>query len=375
LSGAASSARPPRPVDLRSDTVTLPTPSMRAAMAAAEVGDDVYGEDPTVNRLESIAASLLGHEAALFVPSGTMANLLALLTHCSRGTKVLVGDASDIWLWEAGGGSVLGGLVYQPVPTQDTGELRVQDLEAAVGEARDVMCAVAGLVCLEDTHCMTGGRALSLAYLRSVRGFAAASGLPLHLDGARIFNAAVALGVDVSRIAQAADSVTFCLSKGLGAPVGSVLVGREGFIDRARRLRKMLGGGMRQAGVLAAAGLVALQEMVGRLAEDHALAALLADGLSGLPGIEQGARPQTNIVIWRLSDPEISARSFIGALAEEGVHVAELGRGRIRAVTHHGIGSQEIEWAVQAAGRALVRCRTAHVRHPTGGPVGVPDRI
>jgi threonine aldolase len=377
----APSAARPAAIDLRSDTVTLPPPGMREAMARAEVGDDVYGEDPTVNRLESLASRLVGKEAALFVPSGTMANLLALLAHCPRGRKVLLGDQSDIWLWEAGGGSALGGLVHQPVPTAASGELALADLEAAIGDGEDPQCAIAGLVCLEDTHCMTGGRVLSLDYLQTVGTLTRQRDLPLHLDGARIFNAAVALGVDVCQIARSADSVTFCLSKGLAAPVGSILLGTEEFVGRARRLRKMLGGGMRQAGFLAAAGIFALGEMVGRLAEDHALARLLADGLSRLPGIELRGLPQTNIVIWTVADPAITERSFITALAQEGVRVAELGKGRIRAVTHYGIGREEIERAVDAAARAVARCRAVPRRqgggdrqgsHAHGGPAFGP---
>jgi threonine aldolase len=353
-------------IDLRSDTVTLPPPGMREAIAKAEVGDDVYGEDPTVNRLESLAAGLFAKEDALLVPSGTMANLLAALAHCPRGGKVLMGDLSDMWLWEAGGGSVLGGLVYHPVRTGPAGDLALADLDAATASDDDPQCARAGLVCLEDTHCMTGGRALPLDYLASVRAFTQRRGLPLHLDGARIFNAAVAQDVEVGRIARGADSVAFCLSKGLAAPAGSVLLGRREFVDRCRRLRKLLGGGMRQAGFLAAAGIFALREMVGRLAEDHALARLLAEGLARLRGIELEAPPQTNIVFWRVADP-VSSRSFIAALAEEGVRVGELGRGRIRAVTHYGIGREEIGRAVEAAGRALSRCRDASCRRREAG--------
>jgi threonine aldolase len=342
-----------RIVDLRSDTVTVPSEGMRRAIAEAPVGDDVYGEDPTVNRLEALSAELLGKEAALFVPSGTMANLLALLAHCPRGSKVLMGERSDIWLWQAGGGSVLGGLVCAPVRTRNDGELPLEDLEDGLGDPQDAQCAPAALICLENAHCMSGGRVLSIDYQRRVRTFAAAHGLALHLDGARLFNAAVALGVDVGALTQHVDSVAFCLSKGLGAPVGSVLAGSVGFIARARRLRKMLGGGMRQAGVLAAAGLVALHESVGRLAHDHALAARLAQGLSLLPGVELQARPQTNIVMWRLSHPGPDARSFIRALAGWGVRVGELGRGRIRAVTHRDVTSEEIDWTLAAVARVL----------------------
>lgn len=339
-------------VDLRSDTVTLPPPGMLEAISRAELGDDVYGEDATVNRLESQAAERLGKEAAVLVPSGTMGNLLALLAHCQRGQKVLVGDRSDIWLWEAGGASVLGGLVYHPVPTRPDGELAVEDLEDALGEPEDSQCAVPGVICLETTHCMTGGRPLSLGYLARVKDFAAGHGLPVHLDGARLFNAALALGTDVRRITALADSVMFCLSKGLAAPVGSIVAGDAAFIARVRRWRKAVGGGMRQAGILAAAGLFALDRMIDRLAEDHRTARLLFDGLAAVPGIVRDPDPpETNIVFWSLADGPAAVAPFIDALAREGVAVGELGRGRIRAVTHYGISPEDIETAVGAVAR------------------------
>jgi len=344
-------------IDLRSDSVTLPPAAMREAMARAELGDDVYGEDPTVNRLEAMAAEALGMEAALLVPSGTMANLLALMAHCARGMKVLVGDLSDIWLWEAGGASVLGGLVYHPVPTQPGGELALADLERAIADPADSQCAVAGLITVEDTHCATGGSVLSLSYLAEVRSFAAARGLALHLDGSRLFNAAVALGVAPRAIARHADSVAFCLSKGLAAPIGSLLAGRGPFIAGARRLRKLAGGGMRQSGVIAAAGIFAMTEMVDRLAEDHVMARRLAAGLGRLPGLRlDPLPPQTNIVFWELSDPRLPVATFLAALGREGVRVLELGKGRIRAVTHYGIGAAEIDAAVAAVAGALAAC-------------------
>lgn len=343
-------------IDLRSDSVTLPPAAMREAMARAELGDDVYGEDPTVNRLEEMAADLLGTEAAVFVASGTMANLLALMAHCPRGRKVLVGDRSDIWLWEAGGASVLGGLIYHPVPTQSDGELTLADFAACFQDESDPQCAAVGLLCLENTHCLTGGRVLSLDYLARVRSFARDRGLPVHLDGSRVFNAAVAQRIGASEVARHADSVSFCLSKGLCAPVGSMVAGRRDFIDAVRRLRKMVGGGLRQAGVLAAAGIYALEHMVERLAEDHLNARRLAEALSTVPGIRLDPEPpQTNIVFWGLEDPELPVAGFLRDLEAEGVRVLELGRGRIRAVTHYGITAEEVSQAAEAVQRAILR--------------------
>lgn len=264
-------------IELRSDTFTLPTPAMRQAMVTAPLGDDVYGEDPTVGRLERLAADRLGKEAACLLPSGTMANLTALLAHCPRGSTAVVGDESDIYLYEAAGASVVGGIGYVPLPNQADGTLAPADLAAAFPEdPDDPQFALPAVVCLETPQNRCGGVALPLDYLPEVADLAHARGAALHLDGARVFNAAVALGVPVDRVAQPADSVQFCLSKGLSAPIGSMVAGGAGFVGRVRRLRKMLGGGMRQAGVVAAAGIVALEEMVDRLAEDHAHARRLA---------------------------------------------------------------------------------------------------
>jgi threonine aldolase len=354
-------------IDLRSDTVTLPPLNMRKAIARAQLGDDVYGEDPTVNDLERQVARTLGKEAAILTPSGTMANLLAILAHCSQRKRLLVGNLSDIWKWEAGGASLLGGLVYDPLPTLPNGEVPIEAMDAALYGEQDFQCVPAGLICLENTHCLCGGKVLSLEYLAQVYEFAQRRSLPVHLDGARIFNAAVSMGMDVRHIATFADSVTICLSKGLAAPVGSVVAGRSSFINSVRRLRKMLGGGMRQAGIIAAGGLYSLEQMVDRLAEDHMNARQLAQGLAEIPGIEIASEPpQTNIVFFTLADTELSLKYFLYALENEGVRVSELGKRRIRAVTHYGVGSEDIKFAIEAVGRALARARAASSPVATG---------
>ena len=349
-----------REIDLRSDTVTLPSPGMRDAIARAELGDDVYHEDPTVNRLEARAAEMLGMEAALLTTSGTMSNLLAVMAQCPRGKKALVGDQSDIWRWEAHGGSVLAGVAYHPVPTRAGGELAMADLEAAVENADDAQCAPPGLLCLENTHGMCGGSVLSITYLAGALAWAECHRIALHLDGARLFNAVVAMHVSPSAFAAFADTVSFSLTKGLAAPVGSMLAGRRDVIAYARRLRKMLGGGMRQAGIIAAAGIYALDHMVDRLAEDHDTARQLADGLRSVPGVVlDPPSPETNIVFWRLADPALGVDAFISTLREENVRVMELGAGRIRAVTHYGITRDDISRAIAAVGRAVERLRPA----------------
>jgi threonine aldolase len=356
-------------IDLRSDTVTLPPLNMRKAMVRAPLGDDVYGEDPTVNELESLATKVLGKEAAMFVPSGTMANLLAIMAHCGQKKRLLVGDQSDIWKWEAGGASVLGGLLYDPLPTLPNGEVPVEAMEAALYGEHDFQCVPAALVCLENTHCLCGGKALSLEYLADVREFSQRRFLTFHLDGSRIFNAAVATGVKARDIAGFADSVSICLSKGLAAPVGSVLAGRSSFIQHARRLRKMLGGGMRQAGVLAAAGIYALEHMVDRLGEDHAKARQLAEGLASIAGIEIDPEPpQTNIVFFTLANRDVSLRHFLYALENDGVRVSELGWRKIRAVTHVDITLEDIRFAVAAVRRALASASHEVPSLPASGP-------
>jgi threonine aldolase len=337
-----------RTIDLRSDTVTLPTPEMRRAIAEAPLGDDVYGEDPTINRLEALAAEKVGKQAAMLVVSGTMGNLCALLAHCGRGDEAIVGDESHIYNYEAGGASALGGVAYHVVATAPNGELPLATLAGAIRNAADSHNAMTRLICLENTHNRCGGVVLSPEYMRSVAELARGRGLAVHLDGARVFNAAVALRADVREITRHVDSVQFCLSKGLSAPVGSILAGDAEFIARARRVRKLVGGGMRQAGIIAAAGIVALEQMVDRLAEDHANARLLAEGLASFPQIAVDlATVQSDIVIFRLRDERWTPESFARALAERGLLVGGLGYGRIRAVTHYGVDAGDVEEALE----------------------------
>lgn len=336
-------------VDLRSDTVTLPTPAMREAMARAEVGDDVYGEDPSVNRLQEMAAQLVGKEMGLFVPSGTMGNLAAILAHCGRGDEILLGDKAHTFLYEAGGISALGGIHSHQLPNQPDGSLRLEDLRNAI-RADDVHFPPTRLIALENTHNRCGGVYLTPEYTRAVGELAREHRLVLHLDGARLFNAAVAQNVEARELAEPADSVTFCLSKALCAPVGSVLCGSREFIQRAHRIRKQLGGGMRQAGILAAAGIVALETMIDRLAEDHARARRLAQGLRKIPGVvPDPGTPQTNMVFCSLSeDVPLNAAQTARRLNALGVRVGVVAERRFRLVTHYWIDDAGVDRAVQA---------------------------
>ena len=321
---------------------------MRDAMARAEVGDDVFGEDPTVNRLERQAAETMGKAAGLFMPSGTMGNLAALLAHCGRGDEAIVGDEAHTFYYEAGGMAALGGIQPRTLPNRPDGTLDITAVEAAI-RTPNVHFPVTRLICLENTHNRCGGAVLDAAYMRAVRAVADAHGLAVHLDGARIFNAAVALGVPVSALAADADSVTFCLSKGLAAPVGSVLCGTAAFIDTARRARKQLGGGMRQAGVLAAAGLVALDTMVDRLADDHANARRLAEGLAGLRGVTPAPDAgRTNIVVAALDRADIDVDALVERMAGEGVRFFGVGGNRFRLVTHWEVTADDVERALAA---------------------------
>jgi threonine aldolase len=346
---------PMRIIDLRSDTVTLPTPEMREAMARAEVGDDVYGEDPTVNRLQEMAAERMGQEAGLFVASGTMGNLVAILTHCRRGDEAIVGNLAHTFLYEAGGMSALGGVHSCQLPNQSDGSLRIEDIEAAI-RPDDPHDPVTRLICLENTHNRCGGTFQTPRYLAHLTALARARGLAVHLDGARLFNAAAAQGIPAKDLTAGVNSVTFCLSKGLCAPAGSVLCGSRDFIARALRLRKMLGGGMRQAGILAAAGIVALESMAGRLAEDHARARQLADGLRTIPGLVLAdGTPATNMVFLSL-DPALKAdaQAIAARLRSDGILVGVTGERSFRLVTHYWVGDADIESA--AAGfRKILR--------------------
>ena len=333
-------------VDLRSDTVTLPTPAMREAIYRAEVGDDVYGEDPTVNRLEEMAAERLGKEAALFVASGTMGNLVSLLSHCGRGDEFIVGHLAHTFLYEAGGSAALGGIHPRTVPNQPDGTMDLADIEAAI-RPENVHFPRSKLVCLENTHNRCGGAVLTPEYTKAVCELAHRHGLAVHLDGARIFNAAVALGVDVKELVEDVDSVQVCLSKGLSAPVGSVICGDKEFIYEARRNRKIVGGGMRQAGIIAAAGIVAMEQMVDRLAEDHANARRLAEGLAEIPGLAIDLdRVQTNIVIFDLVSERLTPAELQARLDERGVKLLAIEGRRLRAVTHYGIEAEDIEVAL-----------------------------
>src|SRR5574341_2174373 len=347
-----SPTRPDLVVDLRSDTLTKPTPEMRRAMAGAEVGDDVFGEDPTVNRLEAVAAERLGKEAGLFVVSGTMGNQVSLMAHTQRGDEIILDESSHIFNYEVAALAVLSAVQPRTLRGQD-GILDPDEVRRAV-RGPNIHAPRDALVCVESTHNRGGGTLYPLETLREIRRVATAHGMAVHLDGARVFNACVATGDDVRDVAAQGDSVTFCLSKGLSAPVGSVVVGTRAFIDRARRHRKMLGGGMRQAGILAAAALVALETMVDRLEEDHANARLLAEGLAEIPGIEIDLkRVQTNIVIFAVRSPRADAAVFARGMAARDVLVHQISPDAIRLVTHKDVSRDGI-LAALAAARAVL---------------------
>lgn len=342
-----------RRVDLRSDTVTLPSPAMREAMYRAELGDDVFGEDPTVNQLQELAAERMGKEAALFVASGTMGNLLALLTHCDRGDGAIMGDQSHTLLNEGGGSAAFGGVYLRSIRNQPDGTLDPEAIEAAI-PVPDAHHPRINLVCLENTQNYCGGVPLSASYTAEVADLAHRHGLSLHLDGARIFNAAVALGVEAAELATPADSVMFCLSKGLSCPVGSMLCGDADFIRRAHRNRKIIGGGMRQVGVLAAAGIVALEQMVDRLQEDHDNARVLAEGIAEIRGLElDPATVCTNIVFFDVNSTRVNAQELCQLLREVGVLMLALGPGRVRAVTHYGIEQADVKYGLQMMRQVL----------------------
>ena len=336
-------------IDLRSDTVTLPSPAMREAMATAEVGDDVYGEDPTINKLEALAAETMGKEAALFVSSGTQSNLVGLMSHCGRGDEYIVGQTAHTYKYEGGGAAILGSIQPQPLDFEADGTLDLAKV-AEVIKPDDSHFARTRLLCLENAH---DGKVLPLDYLAEASALAKEHGLSIHLDGARVFNAAVKQDVDIKTITQHFDSVSVCLSKGLSAPVGSVLCGPAEFIKTARRWRKVVGGGMRQGGILAAAGIIALTQMVERLSDDHANARRLAEGLNRTPGYNLDLdMVQTNMVFFTLAEPLVD--TFAPFMTERGIVISG-GPYPIRVVTHYGIETEDIDYVLQCAAECSKR--------------------
>jgi threonine aldolase len=361
---------PDRVIDLRSDTVSRPTDAMRRAMATAEVGDDVFGDDPTVIALEERAAELLGKEAGLFVATGTMGNLVSMMAHLSRGQEVIAGGEHHLVIDEAAGHAVIVGASARTLDDRPDGTLDLAEIDAAFRDPTDVHEPLSGPIALENTHAHSMGRPLTPVYQREVAAIARRHGVPLHLDGARFWNAVVAQrgdGVDATTLAAPADSVTFCLSKGLGCPVGSLVVGSASFVARARRARKMVGGGMRQVGVLAAAGLVALSDtpdgMIDRLADDHANARRLAEALADMDGVRSPGgiaqlapgrldpgRVVTNFVLFKV---DRDRRQFLDALAARNVWMVEYSHGQVRAVTHHDVSTADIDTVIRATREAL----------------------
>lgn len=340
-------------IELRSDTMTQPTAAMRKAMAEAEVGDDVFGEDPTINRLEEMAADRLGKEAALFVSSGTMANLVSQLAHCGRGDEIILGSHAHTFFYEQGGSAAVGSLHPRTVPNQPDGKMALEDIEAAI-RGDNVHFPRSRLILLENTHNICNGCPLEIDYMQAVGDIARRHQLKIHVDGARFFNAAVALGVAPKDLAAEADSVSFCLSKGLAAPVGSMVCGTQAFINEARRARKLLGGGMRQAGILAAAGIVSLNEMVERLADDHANAKKLAAGLAEIQGLSiEPDRIRTNIVFFELKSEKMTAAQFTQQINAEGLRMLPVAAQRVRAVTHYHITSKDIDQALAVVSKVM----------------------
>lgn len=333
-------------IDLRSDTVTVPTQEMREAMAQAPVGDDVYGEDPTVNRLEELAAFKTGKEAALFLPSGTMANQVAVLTHCQRGEEVIMEAQAHVFYYEVAGLAVLAGVQTRPIPGKD-GKLSPIQIEEAIRPI-DIHVPRTSLICLENTHNRAGGIVTTPEELAEIKKVADKYQIPIHLDGARVFNAAISLNRNVKELVKDVDSVMFCLSKGLASPVGSILAGKKEFIHQARKMRKLLGGGMRQAGILAAAGIISLEKMVDRLAVDHKNAKILAKELNGIGGIKiHLSKVQTNIVLLDLSETTMDAPSLLHKLTERNVRASQFGPYTVRLVTHKDIGLEDIEETIE----------------------------
>ncbi|MEH7345688.1 low-specificity L-threonine aldolase [Bacillus sp. JJ1532] len=334
------------PIDLRSDTVTMPTEKMRDAMRNAEVGDDVYHDDPTINRLEQIAADLLGKEAALFVTSGTQGNQVAVLTHTQRGDEVILEENSHIFYYETGGLATIAGVQAKTIKGIN-GQMPLSEIKKAI-RGNDIHFPRTSLICLENTHAFSGGRVLPLSYMEEVYQLSREYQIPIHLDGARLFNAATRLNVHPKEMAKYADSVQFCLSKGLSAPMGSLLVGTKEFIKRARKWRKMLGGGTRQAGIIGAAGIVALEEMIDRLKEDHIHAKALAKGLALIDGIDIDLDSvETNIIMVDIDRLGMDSEEFIKHLRYQEILATSSGPYRIRFVTHRGITNDDVEKTIE----------------------------
>lgn len=332
-----------KPIDLRSDTLTHPTQEMREAMANAEVGDDVFEEDPTLKKLENLAAQKTGKESALFVPSGTMGNLISVLSHCQRGDEILLGDRSHIFLHEVGGIAALGGVHPRTIPNNPDGTISLDKMEHSIRHT-DIHYPPTRLICLENTHNFCQGSPLSPDYMNNVRALAGKYELKIHLDGARLFNAAVAQNIEVEMLTRQVDSVMFCLSKGLSAPVGSLVCGSQDFIQRARKYRKMVGGGMRQAGHLAAAGLVALENLVEHLKEDHLNAKSLAEKMATIEGIElDTSNIKTNIIFFKLNHPNIDGETFLEQLESKSIKILMTDPGIFRAVLHREVSSEQAE--------------------------------
>jgi threonine aldolase len=347
-----------RIVDLRSDTVTLPTEEMLEAMRNAPLGDDVYGEDPTVNRLEELTAKKMGKDAALLTTSGTQANLVSAMSQTTRGDEVILEAEAHMYYYEVGAFSALGGLVARLVKGH-MGVMSPEDIEEVL-RPPNIHFPPTSLICIENTHNRAGGTIWSPTDIKRVYDLAKAHGLRVHMDGARVFNAAVGLSLDVREFTRHIDTLMFCLSKGLSAPIGSMVVGEQGFIDRARRYRKMLGGGMRQAGIIAAAGIIAIEKMVDRLRDDHANAKMLATGLAKIPGITVDiARVQTNIVIYDVTGLGVDGKRWVTELGKHGVKAGAQELGRVRMVPHRGIEKEDIEYALTAAEKVAKQVRKA----------------
>ena len=335
-------------IDLRSDTVTLPPRSMLDAIASAHLGDDVFQEDPTINKLESLAAETMGKEAGLLVPSGTMANLTSILSHCDRGSEVILGDQAHTFMYEAGGISAFGGIHSRQISNQPDGTLKLEDIEGAIRQD-NVHFPPTRLICLENTHNRCSGMPLTVEYTKNVAELAGDHGISVHVDGARIFNAATALGVNVRELSEPVDSVSFCLSKGLSAPVGSLVCGSKDFIAQARRNRKALGGGMRQAGIIAASGIVALTTMVDRISDDHRNARTLAKGIAKIDGLSIALDTvRTNIVYFSLELHDIPGEVLVNRMSELGIDFFELSPHTYSLVTHADVDENDMETTLEA---------------------------